>query len=119
MIPVLAAFLATQVAPMTAQPAEPPKAEAQKSPTETAKKDGKQEPAVYASLGGRVPAFDFAGGTVVHITSGVSALICALYLGKRDLDVVGHTLRIGSARTCRLEHHERDDRRPGMSAPTR
>ncbi len=36
-----------------------------------------------AYLGGRVPTFDFAGGTVVHITSGVSALICALYLGKR------------------------------------
>jgi ammonium transporter, Amt family len=29
------------------------------------------------------PAFDFAGGTVVHISSGVSALICALLLGKR------------------------------------
>ena len=28
-------------------------------------------------------SLDFAGGTVVHITSGVSALICALYLGKR------------------------------------
>jgi ammonium transporter, Amt family len=37
-----------------------------------------------ASLGGRFPAFDFAGGTVVHITSGVSALVCALYMGKRD-----------------------------------
>src|SRR5271165_4419243 len=36
-----------------------------------------------ATLGGKVPAFDFAGGTVVHITSGVSALVCALYLGKR------------------------------------
>jgi len=36
-----------------------------------------------ASLGGKIPCFDFAGGTVVHITSGVSALICALYLGKR------------------------------------
>src|SRR5260370_23803668 len=36
-----------------------------------------------AFLGGRVPCFDFAGGTVVHITSGVSALVCALYLGKR------------------------------------
>jgi Amt family ammonium transporter len=34
-------------------------------------------------LGGKVPCFDFAGGTVVHITSGVSALVCALYLGKR------------------------------------
>jgi ammonium transporter, Amt family len=36
-----------------------------------------------ASLGGRFPCLDFAGGTVVHITSGVSALITALYLGKR------------------------------------
>ncbi len=36
-----------------------------------------------AALGGRVPCFDFAGGTVVHITSGVSALVCALYLGRR------------------------------------
>jgi Amt family ammonium transporter len=36
-----------------------------------------------AFLGGKVPTFDFAGGTVVHITSGVSALVCALYLGKR------------------------------------
>ena len=36
-----------------------------------------------ASLGGKIPCFDFAGGTVVHITSGVSALVCALFLGKR------------------------------------
>ncbi len=36
-----------------------------------------------ASLGGRIPCLDFAGGTVVHVTSGVSALVCALYLGKR------------------------------------
>lgn len=36
-----------------------------------------------ASLGGKFPCLDFAGGTVVHITSGVSALVCALYLGKR------------------------------------
>src|SRR5580698_9595432 len=36
-----------------------------------------------AYLGGQVHTFDFAGGTVVHITSGVSALVCALYLGKR------------------------------------
>lgn len=28
-------------------------------------------------------AIDFAGGTVVHISSGVSALVCALYLGAR------------------------------------
>ena len=33
--------------------------------------------------GGKIPCFDFAGGTVVHITSGVSALVCALYLGRR------------------------------------
>ncbi|HLI35640.1 MAG TPA: ammonium transporter [Terriglobia bacterium] len=32
---------------------------------------------------GVIPTLDFAGGTVVHITSGVSALVCALYLGKR------------------------------------
>ena len=36
-----------------------------------------------AFSGGTVPCFDFAGGTVVHITSGVSALVCALYLGRR------------------------------------
>ena len=36
-----------------------------------------------ASLGGRFPTLDFAGGTVVHVSSGVSALVCALYLGKR------------------------------------
>jgi Amt family ammonium transporter len=36
-----------------------------------------------ATLGGKVPTLDFAGGTVVHITAGVSALVCALYLGKR------------------------------------
>jgi Amt family ammonium transporter len=36
-----------------------------------------------ATLGGKIPCFDFAGGTVVHISSGVSALVCALYLGKR------------------------------------
>jgi Amt family ammonium transporter len=36
------------------------------------------------TLGGVIPAWDFAGGTVVHITSGVSALVCALYLGKRN-----------------------------------
>ena len=37
-----------------------------------------------AFLGGTIPCLDFAGGTVVHITSGVSALVCALYLGKRN-----------------------------------
>jgi ammonium transporter, Amt family len=36
-----------------------------------------------AFLGGKIPALDFAGGTVVHISSGFSALVCAMYLGKR------------------------------------
>lgn len=36
-----------------------------------------------AALGGRYPCLDFAGGTVVHVTSGVSALVTAIYLGKR------------------------------------
>ncbi len=35
------------------------------------------------STGGRFPSLDFAGGTVVHVTSGVSALVACLYLGKR------------------------------------
>ncbi len=34
----------------------------------------------HAFAGG---ALDFAGGTVVHISSGVSALVCALLIGKR------------------------------------
>jgi ammonium transporter, Amt family len=34
----------------------------------------------HAIAGG---ALDFAGGTVVHISSGVSALVCALVMGKR------------------------------------
>jgi Amt family ammonium transporter len=36
------------------------------------------------ALGGKIPVLDFAGGTVVHISSGVSALVFALMLGKRD-----------------------------------
>jgi Amt family ammonium transporter len=36
-----------------------------------------------AFTGNGIPALDFAGGTVVHISSGVSALICALFLKKR------------------------------------
>jgi Amt family ammonium transporter len=37
----------------------------------------------WASSGCRAPVLDFAGGTVVHISSGFSALVCALVLGKR------------------------------------
>ncbi len=35
------------------------------------------------ALGGTVPVLDFAGGTVVHISSGISALVCAFVLGRR------------------------------------
>jgi Amt family ammonium transporter len=35
------------------------------------------------ALGGSIPVLDFAGGTVVHISSGVAALVCAMVLGKR------------------------------------
>lgn len=34
-------------------------------------------------IGSKVGALDFAGGTVVHIASGISALVTAIYLGKR------------------------------------
>ena len=33
--------------------------------------------------GGKIPLLDFAGGTVVHISSGVSALVFAIMIGKR------------------------------------
>jgi len=35
------------------------------------------------ALGGTIPVLDFAGGTVVHISSGISALVCAIVVGKR------------------------------------
>jgi Amt family ammonium transporter len=34
-------------------------------------------------IGTQIGALDFAGGTVVHISSGISALVTAIYLGKR------------------------------------
>jgi len=59
-----------------------------------------------ASLGGRWPVFDFAGGTVVHITSGFSALVTALYLGKRlgypDEKIVPHNLVLSFVGACLL-----------------
>jgi ammonium transporter, Amt family len=59
-----------------------------------------------AYLGGKVPCFDFAGGTVVHITSGVSALVCALYLGKRvgypTDDMKPHSLVLSFIGACLL-----------------
>jgi Amt family ammonium transporter len=59
-----------------------------------------------ASLGGRWPVFDFAGGTVVHITSGFSALVTALYLGKRvgypEEKIVPHNLVLSFVGACLL-----------------
>jgi Amt family ammonium transporter len=59
-----------------------------------------------AFLGGAVPCLDFAGGTVVHITSGVSALVCAIYLGKRlgygREDMKPHNLVISFMGACLL-----------------
>ncbi len=37
----------------------------------------------YAGFLGFGNALDFAGGTVVHINSGIAGLVCALYLGRR------------------------------------
>jgi len=59
-----------------------------------------------ASLGGRFPCLDFAGGTVVHVTSGVSALVCALYLGKRvgypKLAMTPHSVVLSFMGACLL-----------------
>jgi Amt family ammonium transporter len=59
-----------------------------------------------AFAGGRVPCFDFAGGTVVHISSGVSALVAALYLGKRvgypDESMKPHNLTLSFIGACML-----------------
>jgi Amt family ammonium transporter len=35
------------------------------------------------ALGGKVPVLDFAGGVVVHISSGTAALVAAVVIGKR------------------------------------
>jgi Amt family ammonium transporter len=59
-----------------------------------------------AALGGRIPALDFAGGTVVHIASGFSALVCALYLGKRigypETPITPHNLVLSIIGACML-----------------
>ena len=59
-----------------------------------------------SSLGGFFPTLDFAGGTVVHITSGVSALICAIYIGKRKdyphKPVVPHSVVLSFVGACFL-----------------
>ncbi|MGE0103112.1 MAG: ammonium transporter [Blastocatellales bacterium] len=59
-----------------------------------------------AFLGGAIPALDFAGGTVVHISSGFSALVCAIYLGKRigypKSPVMPHNLVLSVIGACLL-----------------
>jgi len=59
-----------------------------------------------AYLGGKVPSFDFAGGTVVHITSGVSALVTALYLKPRtgygSEAIMPHSLVLSFIGACML-----------------
>jgi Amt family ammonium transporter len=59
-----------------------------------------------AALGGALPTLDFAGGTVVHITSGVSALVCAIYLGKRlgypEQSVPPHSVVLSFIGACLL-----------------
>jgi Amt family ammonium transporter len=56
--------------------------------------------------GGRWPCMDFAGGTVVHVTSGVSALVAALYLGKRSgyphEDMPPHSMVLSFIGACLL-----------------
>jgi len=59
-----------------------------------------------AFSGGRIPCLDFAGGTVVHISSGVSALVSAIYLGKRlgfpDESMKPHNLTLSFIGACML-----------------
>ena len=56
--------------------------------------------------GGHFPSLDFAGGTVVHITSGVSALVTALYLGKRlgypQVKMAPHSMVLSFIGACLL-----------------
>ncbi len=56
--------------------------------------------------GAHWPVFDFAGGTVVHISSGVSALVTCLYLGKRigypNTDMPPHSMVLSFIGACLL-----------------
>jgi Amt family ammonium transporter len=58
------------------------------------------------SSGGRFPSLDFAGGTVVHVTSGVSALVTCLYLGKRigypQIKMAPHSMVLSFIGACLL-----------------
>ena len=52
------------------------------------------------------PVLDFAGGTVVHITSGISALVTCLYLGKRigypETNMAPHSMVLSFIGACLL-----------------
>ncbi len=62
--------------------------------------------AVLVPASGGVRALDFAGGTVVHISSGFSALVCALYLGRRvgypKMQITPHSLVLSFIGACML-----------------
>jgi ammonium transporter, Amt family len=58
------------------------------------------------SSSGHFPSLDFAGGTVVHVTSGVSALVTCLYLGKRagypHIKMAPHSMVLSFIGACLL-----------------
>jgi Amt family ammonium transporter len=58
------------------------------------------------ATGGHIPSLDFAGGTVVHITSGVSALVTCIYLGKRigypHINMPPHSMVLSFIGACLL-----------------
>jgi Amt family ammonium transporter len=58
------------------------------------------------STSGHFPSLDFAGGTVVHVTSGVSALVTCLYLGKRigypQTNMAPHSMVLSFIGACLL-----------------
>jgi Amt family ammonium transporter len=58
------------------------------------------------STGGHFPSLDFAGGTVVHVTSGVSALVTCIYLGKRvgypQTNMAPHSMVLSFIGACLL-----------------
>jgi Amt family ammonium transporter len=55
---------------------------------------------------GRIGLLDFAGGTVVHITAGVAALVCALVIGNRrgfgDVPMPPHNMTMTMTGACML-----------------
>ncbi len=61
---------------------------------------------ILNASGGAWPVLDFAGGTVVHITSGVSALVCCVYLGTRagypDTAMPPHSMVLSFIGACLL-----------------